>query len=70
MISWHRANAEEIARSMLELGGMAGVGGELRAGLAEADSGLQTVGAQYAKRLEELQELRTTQAHMAAARQA
>lgn len=70
MVSIHcRANAEEIARSMLELGGMAGGAGELRAGLAEADTGLQAVGAQYAKRLEELQEMRRTQSNMAAARQ-
>lgn len=64
-----RANAEEIARSMLELGGMAGGAAELRSGLSEADSGLQAVGAQYAKRLEELQDLRSTQSNMAAARQ-
>ncbi len=64
-----RANAEEIARSMLELGGMAGGAAELRAGLAQADEGLQAVGAAYAKRLNELQELRRTHANMAAARQ-
>lgn len=54
---------------MLELGGMAGGAAELRGGLAEADGGLQAVGAQYGKRLEELQELRATQTNMAAARQ-
>lgn len=54
---------------MLELGGMAGGAGELRAGMADADAGLQAVGAQYAKRLAELQELRATQSAMASARQ-
>jgi hypothetical protein len=64
-----RANAEEIAQSMLELGGMAGGAAEVRGGLADADAGLQAVGAQYGQRLAELQELRATQANMAATRQ-
>lgn len=54
---------------MLELGGMAGGAAEVRGGLADADAGLQAVGAQYGQRLVELQELRVTQANMAATRQ-
>lgn len=69
ILSSIRANAEEIAQSMLELGGMAGGAAEVRGGLADADAGLQAVGAQYGQRLVELQELRVTQANMAATRQ-
>ena len=64
-----RSNAEEIAQSMLELGGMAGGAAEVRSGLADADAGLQAVGARDGQRLVELQELRATQANMAATRQ-
>jgi hypothetical protein len=68
-VSTARSNAEEIAQSMLELGGMAGGAAEVRSGLADADAGLQAVGARYGQRLVELQELRATQANMAATRQ-
>ena len=64
----NRSNAEEIAGSMVELGGMAAVAAQLRGGIADADGALQAAGAHYLKRLSELQDLRRTQSAMAATR--